>query len=268
MSDRLESSRHVSRHGVLLIGHGTRDPIGTQQFFELGNRLAESMHPTPTESALLEFQHPTIAEGWEALMRRQVQHVHVAPLLLFAAGHAKQDIPDEVARCRDATTEVTFDQSRPLSRHPAIIELVVERVQAALTETNAATERTALVMVGRGNRDPCAQADMRVLTELVRHRVPCHWATTAFYAMASPPLPDVLDSVATSGKFDSVIVYPHLLFEGRLLEAIGRLVSEASQRHPAIHFQAAEHLGPDRRVAQALHDRILQSANQVTGVEC
>ncbi|MEE2935519.1 MAG: sirohydrochlorin chelatase [Planctomycetota bacterium] len=262
-----ERRQGADHSGVLLIGHGTRDPLGTQQFLELGKRLVDAMHPIPTESALLEFQHPTIQEAWESLVSRGVRHVHVAPLLLFAAGHAKEDIPVEIERCRELSPGVTFDQSRPLSRHPSIIELVTARLGEALQLPAHPSERTAIVLVGRGNRDPCAQADMQVMTEVIRHRIACGELTMAFYAMAKPSLPEVLDRLASTSRFDQILVYPHLLFQGRLLEAIERQIQEAAIRHPDIGFLAAKHLGPDPSIAEAIRMRILQTI-PVTAAEC
>ena len=43
----------VSR-GVLLVGHGTRNELGTAQFFELATRLSEVVDPVPVEAALLD----------------------------------------------------------------------------------------------------------------------------------------------------------------------------------------------------------------------
>jgi len=248
--------------GVLLIGHGTRDRVGTEQFFQLASRLSELLRPTPVEAALLEFQQPTIPSAWQSLLSRGARHIHVAPLLLFAAGHAKGDIPDIVGRCCSATSGVTFDQSLPLSRHPSIIDLVVQRIESAKQVQKLATpaSRTALVMVGRGNRDPCAQADMRLLSEVVGSRLDVAETFTAFYAMAEPRLPDLLNRVAASGRFDSVIVHPHLLFEGRLHQAIIDQTNQVSATYPTIQFKTSAYLGPVAEVAKAIADRIEQSS--------
>lgn len=241
--------------GVLLVGHGTRDQTGTDQFFQLGRVLADRLAPLPVESSLLEFQSPTIAEGWRNLIDRGVDHVHVAPLLLFAAGHAKQDIPDAIAECVRETPAVTTDQARPLSRHPAMVELVVERLSAAIGRLTLEPERVAVVMVGRGSFDPCAAADMRLLCEVVRVRVHAANISTAFYAMATPKVPDVIDSVAASGRYDAIVVHPHLLFSGRLYDAIEQQTNEAATRHPAVTFAVSDYLGPDDRVAMAIAAR-------------
>jgi sirohydrochlorin cobaltochelatase len=242
--------------GILLVGHGTRDEVGTAQFYELATLLANCLAPLPVEHALLEFQKPTISQAWDTLVARGVTHVHVAPLLLFAAGHAKQDIPNMLLDCQSKSPGIPFDQARPISRHPAMIELAHRRLSYTLSKSTASAHRTAVVMVGRGNHDPCAQADMRVLAEVISRRVNVAHMTTAFYAMAHPRLPGVLDELASSTKFDTIVIQPHLLFEGRLFQAIVRQIEEASLRHPSIQWIHSDYLGPDPLVVAAIAGRI------------
>jgi len=255
----------TKRSGVMLVGHGTRDDVGTRQFFQLGECLAGCLNKAdasdrtsdlPVQACLLEFQHPTIPEAWHSLVSLGVTHVHVAPLLLFAAGHAKQDIPDLVRKCQADSPGVTFDQTRPLSRHRAIIELVCRRIAESINQIDTPEYRTSLIMVGRGSHDPCAQADMRLLTEVVRVRFGFAEVHTSFYAMAQPNLTDVLDAVATSGRCDALIVHPHLLFAGRLYDAIERQTQEAAVRYPGVRMHLSHYLGPDPLVAQAIAGRI------------
>ncbi len=240
---------------VMLVGHGTRDEEGTRQFFALSDRLAELIAPAPVAPALLEFQSPTIEEAWGQLVASGATHISVAPLLLFSAGHAKQDIPGIVAHCQLRTPHVTWSQSRPLSRHPAVIDLSVERGRAAVSICTSPRSGRALVFVGRGSHDPCAQADTRLLGHLVGHRLQVAATFTAFYAMAEPSVPAVLDLVASCGHYRDIIVQPHLLFAGRLHEAIVKQTAEAALRHPHMHFHLADYLGPQSAIAQAINDR-------------
>ncbi|WP_236621258.1 sirohydrochlorin chelatase [Rhodopirellula sallentina] len=279
----------TSRRGVLLVGHGTRDSRGTDEFFLLGERLAERMRDTAVvKPCLLEFQQPDIAAAWESLMSAGCDRVTVAPLLLFSAGHAKSDIPSEVETARSKTpngdaVKVCF--AKPITRNAAMVEAVRSRLREKMSRrpvlaSSAASEsfgatgtfqpRTAVVMVGRGSRDPCATSDMRVLSEVVvrgrgRNNSPSMAAEfglssnglwTTFYAMAQPRLPATLDLVAGTGVFDRVIVHPHLLFAGRLYEAIQRQVGEAAERFPGVQFDVSGYLGPTDLVASALADRI------------
>ena len=249
----------------MVVGHGTRDPKGTAEFFELVDRLHGRLSDVDGRyviaAGLLEFQQPTIAEAFEKLRAADVERVDVAPLLLFAAGHAKSDIPDEVAAVAD---EMPIAFSRPLSRAPELIQCVMRRLGDSLDGQAFAPESTAVLMVGRGSRDPCAKSDMRVLTEVVRSRIHVGHMATAFYAMTDPKVPEVLDELAGRRGVQRIVVYPHLLFHGRLYEAIVRQVEDARSRHPGVRFTVTDYLGPVPAIASALARRIEQIAEPST----
>jgi len=242
--------------GVLLIGHGTRDAVGTEQFFQLGQMLADRLAPVAVAACLLELQSPTIAEGWTRLVDQGVRRIHAVPLLLFAAGHAKSDIPDELAKCQIATPHIPWDQSRPLSRARELVALSLRRVDETICHWQLQPQSTALVMVGRGSHDPCAQADMRVLTECVASRRELKIRKTAFYAMATPKLPETLDQIAASADVSDVIIQPHILFEGSIHQSILAIVAAARHRHPNIRFWCSGYLGPEPELVTALIRRI------------
>lgn len=255
--------------GLLLVGHGTRDEQGTRQFFELADILSQRLSSIAVQPCLLELQPPTIEEGWNKLVAKGVTHIHVAPLLLFAAGHAKQDIPDAVSAVSQSTPGVTYDFSRPLSRHPAIVDLVLERIIERLNDAPA-DEGCAVVMVGRGSHDPCARSDMFVLSEIVQHKLRQQFSrgnkievSTCFYAMAEPRLPQVLEEISHSYKTRHVVVYSHLLFEGRLYQAIQKQVAEVAGRKPDIEFRVCNYLGPNSMVGRAVAERALGRVNGV-----
>ena len=244
------------RRGVLLIGHGTRDTVGHAQFFALAELLARQIAPVPVQGCLLELQPPSIAEGWDSLARQGVCHIHAVPLLLFSAGHAKSDIPLALANCQRAWPAISWDQTRPLSRCPELLELILRRIDEAFTAAPLPLERTALVMVGRGSYDPCAQADLKLLAHCVGGRRRFRQVAAAFYAMAEPNLPQVLDELAADPAIEAILVQPHLLFAGAIDQAIRDLVAQSQQRHPHCRHYCSQYLGPEPEIAAALLRRI------------
>ena len=58
--------------GLLVVGHGTRDPQGIDEFIQTVRWIAERCHPEPVEPCFLELAAPTIHEGVDALVRRGV----------------------------------------------------------------------------------------------------------------------------------------------------------------------------------------------------
>ncbi len=248
--------------GVLLIGHGTRDAVGTEQFFALADLLGRQLFPTPVQACLLELQSPGITEGWQRLVSQGVGHIHAAPLLLFAAGHAKTDIPQALNACQQRTPAITWDLARPLSRCRELLDLVVRRLEPVFTSGQLAPEQTAIVMVGRGSRDPCAQADMKLLAHCIGGMRRVRRVATAFYAMAEPKLPAVLNDVAADRLIRNIIVHPHVLFEGAIHQGIRSLVSQSQARHPHCRHCCSHYLGPEPELAAALVRRIAESSQR------
>ena len=249
----------TEKRGLLLVGHGSREPFGLEEFLATSRLVAEMAGSVPIESAFLEFANPMIAVGLRNLVHRGVRRVTVVPLLLFAAGHAKRDIPAAVAAAAAEHAEIspaiTVEQTDHLGCHEALVELSQLRYDEALaTLSPVSADETALVMVGRGSHDREAIAEMRQFVELRQRITPAALMRTAFLAMAEPRLETVLDEVVGL-PVRRIVVQPHLLFGGVLLERIAALVEKYARWHPNIQWVTPAHLGPSRLVAQAALDR-------------
>lgn len=243
--------------GYLLIGHGTRDLQGTAEFLQLGQLLGQLLAPAPVESCFLELQSPSIATAWQSLAATGVGRVYALPLLLFAAGHAKRDIPDALqAACAQTAQEnrvIPFEQTPPLQCHAKLLALSGERADQAIAAAGPIDlARTALVMVGRGSLDDAATAEMFRFSELRSAAMQPAIVRTGFVAMAQPKLATVLDEVASLPAIDTIVVQPHLLFQGDLNQRVTQMVEAAAAKNPQRQWIAVDRLGPDIRLAEAL----------------
>src|SRR6185369_6737473 len=143
--------------GLLLVGHGTRDEVGLRQFLELAEGLKETLAPQPVESAFLELAQPGIQLGVERLLDRGVNEIVTVPVILFAAGHVKRDIPLQVAAALAARGQADVRQVQVghLGCHGAIVELSRLRREEADKEIRRQgdKERELLLLVARGSSD-------------------------------------------------------------------------------------------------------------------
>lgn len=255
-SPDLEASSQSHRTtGWLLVGHGTRDPAGIGEFLATVELVRSRADGIAVEPCFLEFARPTIAEGFRSLAQAGARHIVVVPVLLFSAGHAQEDIPAAVREVAKEFPHVTTAQAEHLGCHGCLLELARERFEAALAERAAVrADDTALIVVGRGSRDEGATAEMRRFVELHGERVPVASAHACFVAMAEPSLETML-AEAAQWPVRRVVVQPHLLFGGLLLDRIAQTVERHAQLHPNIEWIVASHLGPSPRVAEALCER-------------
>jgi len=238
--------------GLLLVGHGSPEQPAADEFLAAGGLVAEMAGGWPVETCFLEFCQPTIDVGFRALTARGVRRVGVVPALLFAAGHAKRDIPAAVAAVAAEFPEIRVVQCHHLGCHEALVALARLRFHEALArQGNAPPDETGLVMVGRGSHDSEASAEMRRFVDLCAADLGVKRAAACFVAMARPRLTALLEE-ATTWSARQIVVVPHLLFGGVLVERIGRTVEAFAGGHPQIDWLLARHLGPTRLVANAL----------------
>jgi len=252
----------MSQTGMLIVGHGTRDAAGQAEFLAAAQTVAAVCPAWKIEPCFLELAEPTIAAGIARLVERGItQEITVAPLLLFAAGHAKSDIPQAVSREAAKYPGLRLRQASHLGIHPAIVELSKRRYQEALGGLPPFPENeTLLVFVGRGSRDASANAELAQFARLRWEAHPSGWLQTCYAAMAEPSLERSLELVA-QWPFRRVVVQPHLLFRGELLSRIERTVESFGREHPGIQWAVTPHLGADRSVAEALADRARGAAD-------
>jgi len=239
--------------GLLLVGHGTRDKAGARQFLELAETLKERFAPVALEAAFLELAQPGIEAGVDRLLMRGVEQVVTVPVILFAAGHVKRDIPGQVeaAVAARGRSDVRQVQVGHLGCHEAIVELSRMRMEEAerggasgwgVPREDPRNEKvvgtvhpTCLLLVARGSKDIQAAEEMRQFATLRQAAESRLTVEVAFLAMAEPSLEQQVAKLAES-RFRRVIVQPHFLFEGELVERIGGQIARAAADQPQIEW--------------------------------
>lgn len=238
--------------GLLIIGHGTEEARGRAQFARLAELVASRAPQAMVEGCFLEFAAPDIAAGFERLYERGARDITVAPLLLFAAGHAKQDIPQQIAAAQSRRPGVAIRQVECLNCAAPLVELSTKRFHEALgSRAEVSTDRTLLLFVGRGSKDADATAEMQRFARLREEQTPVGRVEIGYMAMSEPSLEESLRTVA-SLPFTRVIVQPHLLFPGKLTDRMEAQVALLAATQPDKEFVLVEPLGADELLVQAL----------------
>lgn len=240
--------------GLLVIGHGTRDSSGLAEFAKVVQEVEKQIRPIPVQAAFLELATPTISAGLEQLIERGIRRVVVSPLLLFTAGHARQDIPAAVDVALQRHPEIEWRQADSLGCHPALLELSHRRFGTAIQRHSVDLRRSRLILVGRGSHDLMATQETARYGKLLAERVGIEDWQVAFLAMAEPRLSAMLAEAAVA-NWDTVIVQPHLLFHGELLEDIHRQVDDWRSRVAGKQWILTEHLGAEPEVVAAVIER-------------
>ncbi|MFO0011667.1 MAG: sirohydrochlorin chelatase [Planctomycetota bacterium] len=258
---------------ILVVGHGTRKAAGADQLRQLVESMRQQAPGAPLFESFLELAEPSIEEALERVAASGLRRVKVVPVLLFAAGHAKSDIPDAVAAAASKLGIEVLGQSPPLGTGRCVLELSETRYEeiglrgfsagcpeghcARAGACQAACElpvtylgTIGLAMVGRGASDPEALTQMRTLTQMAcarRHHVA--WYETGFFTGGSPNVDELFDLAAASGC-DTIIVQPHLLFEGELMDQLRARFRDRMARHAPQRWLLTRALGGDPGLAR------------------
>jgi len=255
----MERFRASTGPGIVVVGHGTADPSGAEETRALARLIAERLPDVPVELGFLEVIGPSIATAVTALAGRGCRELVAAPLLLLTAGHARRDLPAALAEAA-RMAGVGVRQSEALGVHPDIVRLVQERRREAVAGLSILpADQTALVVMGRGASDPDGPAQLHdlVAATLVGPPTRPRHVLFGFAAAARPTLDEAIDEVCGLPDVRRVIVQPHLLFQGHVLNQVSAAVARGRRLRPDLEWVEVARLGPHPNVAAAVVDRAL-----------
>ncbi|HEV3173975.1 MAG TPA: sirohydrochlorin chelatase [Actinocrinis sp.] len=231
---------------LLIVGHGTRDASGAEEFRRFTGRVGRRAAQRPelgidgVGGGFIELSPPPVKDTVAGLVGEGLRDLIAVPLILLAAGHAKGDIPAALARERARHPGLRTRYARALGPHPVILDLLRER----LAESNR-PDADAILLVGRGTTDPDANADLyragRLLWETTRD-LGVEQVEQAFVSLARPSVAEGLARLRRLGA-RRVTVLPFFLFPGVLPT---RIVAQSAA--------ASADLGMDVTVAGVIGD--------------
>jgi sirohydrochlorin cobaltochelatase len=249
---------------LLVVGHGSRDPRGAQEFHELVSLMRRNNPSLPIEGGFIELSRPPISECVNRLVEDGVRGISAVPLMLLAAGHAKDDIPATLVSEKMIHPGVSFHYGRALGIRPELLELMDERISAVVLEEEK--EETAVLVVGRGSSDPDANSDLAKIARLFYEGRQYPMVETAFVSLAPPSVPEVLERCEKLGA-RRVVVFSYFLFTGVLEERI-RKQSEVFAAESGLEVRYAGYFGPDVKVADLVLERYREAYSGDIRMNC
>lgn len=255
--------------GVMLCGHGSRDEDAVAEFAVLAERLRERLPDHPVEYGYLEFARPIIGEGLDRLRAQAVTRALAVPGMLFAAGHAKNDIPSLLNTYMAEHPGFRIDYGRDLGIDAKMLRAAAARIEeaAAQAKFDARTDETLLLVVGRGASDPDANSNVSKLTRLLWEGFGFGWAETAYSGVTFPLVSPALEHAAKLG-YRRIIVFPYFLFTGILVQRIYAAVDQAARHYPGIEFIKASYLNDHPLVIDTFIERVGDILTGSTAMNC
>ena len=131
--DRIAEAGGSLDDGILVLGHGTRDP--TSENSKVVAMNADRLHKAGYANvahAFNEFNGPSIKESMEALVSNGAKRIVVVPLFIANGVHLGEEIPEQLgipSYSNGGTTEIcgnTIDiaYTRPVEDDPRLLEII------------------------------------------------------------------------------------------------------------------------------------------------
>ncbi|CAK6687672.1 sirohydrochlorin chelatase [Synechococcus sp. CBW1107] len=262
--------------GVLICGHGSRNRQAVGEFAQLAEGLRVLLPGVPVEYGYLEFARPILRDGLDSLRAQGVKRVLAVPGMLFAAGHAKNDIPS-VLNTYAAETGLRIDYGRELGVDLSMIQAAGARIREALDASDSAAASrgeapmplsdTLLVVVGRGSSDPDANSNVAKVARMLVEGFGFGWGETVYSGVTFPLVEPGLRHAVKLG-FRRIVVFPYFLFSGVLVSRIRQHTQLVAADHPELEFVDASYLGDHPLVLNTFLERVQEVVRGETQMNC
>ena len=116
------SAGNLERNGLVLFGHGARDPRWADTMKALADRIGALDPDLPLQLAFLEFMSPDLSAAVDLLVSQGVRTIVVAPVFLAAGGHVLRDLPDRLAAIAERHPGLHVTVEPALGSHLSVID--------------------------------------------------------------------------------------------------------------------------------------------------
>ena len=253
--------------GIIICGHGSRAKIAEEEFSLLAKGLRARFPKVNVEYGFLEYSAPNIHMALDALVEQGVSKIHAVPGMLFAATHAKNDIPSVLTTYQQKHPGLEIEYGQELGLQDEMIEAFQARILESLgydkTPATGELYDTMLVVVGRGTSVVDANAEAAKLTRIVCENLGFGWSETVYSGVTFPSVGRGLEMAVKLG-FKKIVVAPYFLFGGKLIDRIYAYVDKVANETPEVNFIKADYLRDQAHVIDSFVSRIEET---ITGAE-
>jgi sirohydrochlorin cobaltochelatase len=259
----------MSRIGVMVCGHGSRDVEAIEEFGAVAAGIARRLPEYPVASGFLEFARPVIRDGLDELRLKGVDHILAVPGMLFAAGHVKNDVPSVLNAYAAQYPALKIEYGRDLDIDIRLLRAAGERIEQAenVSSRRVPRDEALLMVVGRGTSDPDANSNITKVARMLWEGMGFGWAEVCYSGVTFPLVGPGLEHAVKLG-YRRIIVFPYFLFTGVLVKRIYHVTDQMAERHPEIEFLKASYLNDHPLVLDAFADRVREITAGQANMNC
>ena len=112
------------RKAVILLAHGSRDPLWRRPMEAVAERLRASHGGLAVCCAYLELEQPDLAAGAAEVMAGGIDELTIVPMFLGTGKHVRDDLPAMVDALRSRYPDVRIMLRPPVGDDPRLLDLL------------------------------------------------------------------------------------------------------------------------------------------------
>lgn len=122
--------------GILLFGHGARNPEWAQPFHLIRDAILARDPQALVEPGFLELLRPGFDEAVDCLVRQGATEIVVVPIFMAAGSHVKKDLPRMAADAMDRHAGLQISLAAPVGEAPPVLDAMADYAIAARAKSD------------------------------------------------------------------------------------------------------------------------------------
>lgn len=112
--------------GILLFGHGARNPDWAAPFHRIREILKAGRPGLPVEPGFLELMRPTFDEGIDCLVSQGATEIVIVPIFMAAGSHIRKDLPLMAAAAMERHGDVRIGLAPPVGEAAPVLAAMAD----------------------------------------------------------------------------------------------------------------------------------------------
>jgi sirohydrochlorin cobaltochelatase len=110
--------------GIILLAHGSRDPLWGGPVQSVAERLRTANAAVPVCCAYLELQPPDLLAAVQQMADKHVTELAIVPMFLGTGKHVRDDLPHMVEALRARYPSVRMSLRQPVGEDPRVLDVL------------------------------------------------------------------------------------------------------------------------------------------------
>lgn len=245
------------KRGLLLIDRGSKEREAGEELETICKEVKKKGGYAFAEYCFLEVTPPYIEDGIKKCLKSGIDLLTIVPYFLYPGKKVKAAVTE--AMKYQATANVKFLVTKPMSMHLTLVKLADNRIRSALEKggISLTNDKIDVLVIGHGSKDPNAKISIKYVVDELRRSY-----RNVDYCFLEIEEPNIEQGIQIcKGRDPEVLVVVfYFLHEGAHVKTdINADLKPALEKYKLKKVLVTQHLGADEKMI----DLIIERANEV-----